>query len=106
MSLSRIRKNDTVTIRVGVQAGKTGKVLMVLPARGRALVEGLNLVKRHTRKSQEHPKGVIAEKEAPIPLAKLMPYCPSCKRGVRMKMAPEAEKTIRKCRRCGYHFDG
>ena len=68
---TKIRRNDVVRVIAGDEKGKRGKVLQVLPEKGRALVEGLNLVKRHLRKSQEQPHGRIAEKEAPIALSNL-----------------------------------
>jgi large subunit ribosomal protein L24 len=71
MSKFHVKKGDTIAIISGEEAGKQGKVLFVMPKSGRALVEGLNLVKRHTKKSQKNQKGGIVEKEAPLPLAKL-----------------------------------
>ena len=67
----RIKRGDVVFVRRGEDAGKTGKVLQVIPETGRVLVEGVNLVKRHMRKSQDLPKGGIVEKEAPMALAKV-----------------------------------
>jgi len=65
------KKGDTVIVLSGENKGKTGKVLQVLPGSGRALVEGINLVKKHMRKTQENPKGGILEKEAPLRACKL-----------------------------------
>ena len=65
------RKGDVVVCITGESKGKKGKVLAVYPAKGRALVEGLNLVKRHMRKSQDNPKGGIVQKEAPIHISNL-----------------------------------
>lgn len=65
------RKGDTVVCITGDEKGKKGKVLAVYPAKGRALVEGLNLAKRHMRKSQDNPKGGIVQKEAPIHISNL-----------------------------------
>jgi len=102
----RIKKNDTVVAVSGADAGKTGKVLEVLPARGRALVEGLNLRKKTLRKTQDTPQGGIVEKEALIALSNLMVYCPDCKKGVRVGSAVEDGARVRKCKTCGYAFDG
>lgn len=71
MSKLHIKKGDVVVILSGEDAGKTGKVLQVLPKRGRAIVEGLNLVKRHTKKNPKNQQGGIIEKEASLPLGKL-----------------------------------
>jgi len=105
VSCLRIKKNDTVIAVAGVDAGKTGKVLQVLPARGRALVEGLNLQKKALRKTQDTPQGGFADKEGPIALSNLLPYCPQCKKGVRIRRAKDGKKSVRKCGRCEYAFD-
>lgn len=68
-----VRKGDQVLILAGDDKGRRGKVLQVLPKRGRALVEGANLVKKHLRKSQDNPQGGIVEKESPIALSNLKP---------------------------------
>lgn len=68
---SKIKKGDTVQVIAGDDNGKTGKVLQVLPETGRALVEGLNFVKKHMRKTQDNPQGGVLEKEAPIHLSNL-----------------------------------
>jgi large subunit ribosomal protein L24 len=68
---SKIKKGDTVKVIAGDDNGKSGKVLQVLPDTGRALVEGLNFVKKHVRKTQDNPQGGVFEKEAPIHLSNL-----------------------------------
>ncbi|NCC49695.1 MAG: 50S ribosomal protein L24 [Spartobacteria bacterium] len=68
---SHIKKGDIVIAVAGEDKGKTGKVLQVEAAAGRALVEGLNFVKKHLRKSQDNPQGGIVEKEAPINVSNL-----------------------------------
>ncbi|TFH02902.1 MAG: 50S ribosomal protein L24 [Calditrichales bacterium] len=62
----RIVKNDTVKILTGKYRGKTGKVLKVFPKDNRVVVEGVNIIKRHTKASQKNAQGGIVEKEAPI----------------------------------------
>ena len=73
------KKGDTVIVLSGESKGKTGKVLQVLPDSGRALVEGINLVKKHMRKTQDNPKGGIVEKEAPLAVCKLRVFDPARK---------------------------
>lgn len=65
----RIHKGDTVEAIAGSHRGRRGKVLSVFPESGRVLVEGLNLVKKHMRKSQENPEGGIIEREAPFAIS-------------------------------------
>ena len=62
----RIKTGDKVVVIAGKEKGKTGNVLKVYPAESRLLIEGVNMVKRHTKPSQVNPEGGIIEKEAPI----------------------------------------
>lgn len=100
-----IRRNDIVVATRGRDKGKQGKVLQVIVGKNRAVVEGLNLVTKHLRKSQDNPKGGITQKEASIALANLMLYCSQCKKAVRVKRVTEGEKRVRKCKKCGQAFD-
>ncbi|UCD37779.1 MAG: 50S ribosomal protein L24 [Fidelibacterota bacterium] len=68
----KIKKGDTVKVISGNYRGKTGKVLKVLTNRNRAIVEGINFVKRHSRPTQSNPQGGIIEREASIHLSNLM----------------------------------
>jgi len=106
VSILRIKKDDTVVAIRGADVGKTGKVIQVMPERNRALVEGLNLVKKTLRKTQENPQGGIAEKEAAMHLSNLMLHCPHCKKGVKIRVELDGEKKLRKCKICGHAFDG
>ena len=67
----KIKKGDTVQVIAGDDKGKSGKVIALLPERDCALVEGLNFVKKHMRKTQDNPQGGVFEKEAPIHLSNL-----------------------------------
>jgi len=67
-----IKKGDMVVVLSGEEKGKVGKVLATMPAKGRALVEGVNIVHKAIRKSQDNPKGGIITKEASLPVSKLM----------------------------------
>lgn len=68
----KIRKNDTVMVIAGNSRGKTGKVLKVYPAKGRVIVEGVNIIKRHTRPNQRNPQGGIVQRESPINASNVM----------------------------------
>ena len=99
---TRIRKNDTVKVIAGKERGKTGKVIRIFPARQRALVEKLNLVKRHTKPTTKAPEGGIIEKEASINLSNLMLFCERCNKAIRPKQKRlEDGKGVRICRKCG-----
>lgn len=73
MSKARIKKNDTVLVIAGADKGKTGKVLSVSPKHGTAIVEGLHLVKKTIRRTEQTPQGGIVDREAPIDLSNLRP---------------------------------
>ena len=72
MQKFHVKRGDSVVVIAGSQKGKTGKVLEVLPAKQRARVEGVAMMKRHLKKSQEHPQGTIAEREGSIHISNLM----------------------------------
>ncbi|MCF7847363.1 MAG: 50S ribosomal protein L24 [Kiritimatiellales bacterium] len=71
ISRAHVKKGDVVIVIAGDDKGKTGKVLQVMPESGRALVEGINFVKKHMRKTQDNPQGGIVEKEALIAISNL-----------------------------------
>jgi len=101
-----IRKNDTVMVIAGRDRGKTGKVLRVLPERGRLTVERLNMVKRHTKaRGAQAPSGIV-EKEAPLDRSNVMIMCDKCNAPVRMgKRRLEDGRTVRVCRACNEQLD-
>ncbi len=105
MSVARIKKNDTVIAITGENAGKTGKVLRVLPKKGKAVVQGLNMVRKAIRRSQTAPEGGFIDREAPIDLSNLMPYDPDAKKGVRISRVREGDKTVRKSKATGRSLD-
>jgi large subunit ribosomal protein L24 len=63
---AKIRKDDTVVIITGKDKGRSGRVLKVMPDDARVLVEGVNMMKRHTKPDMAHPNGGVIAKEAPI----------------------------------------
>lgn len=67
-----IKRGDQVVVISGSHKGKAGKVLELLPKKERAVIEGVAMMKRHTKKSQEHPNGAIVEREGSIHISNLM----------------------------------
>ena len=61
-----VKKGDQVVVLAGKEKGKTGKIIAVLPKKSRVIVEGLQIIKKHTRKSQQNPNGAIVEREGTI----------------------------------------
>lgn len=97
-----IRKNDSVMVIAGRERGKTGKVLRVIPERGVAFIERINLVKRHSKPRGQKQPGGILEKEAAIQASNLMVMCDKCNAPVRVGRKVLADGTkVRVCRRCG-----
>ena len=70
-----IRKNDTVVVIKGASKGRRGRVLQVFPQTQRVLVEGVNIVKRHTKPSTRNQQGGIVETEAPVHMSNVMAWC-------------------------------
>lgn len=73
MAKTRLKTGETVVVISGSHSGKQGKLLQVLPKKNRAIVEGVNLVKKHQKKSQDQPQGAIVEREGSIHTSNLMP---------------------------------
>jgi large subunit ribosomal protein L24 len=107
MAAPFIRKNDQVVVRQGKDKGKTGKVLAVDPAKGKALVEGIGLVKHFIRPDRsKNVQGGIMDKESKVPLSRLMLYCTECAAGVRVQSKKLEDGTrVRICAKCGTAFE-
>ena len=96
-----IRKNDVVTVITGEEKGKSGKVLSVDAAAGRVLVEGVNFIWKHLRRSQQHPHGARIQKEASLHQSKLAILCPSCSKPTKIaKRILESGERVRACKKC------
>jgi len=102
---SRIHRDDEVLVVAGRDKGARGKVIRVLPEEGRVLVAKVNMIKRHTRQTQQTSGGII-EKEAPMAISNVQFFCPNCKTGVRLgvKQLDDGRK-VRNCRKCGEVLD-
>ena len=97
-----IRRNDTVIVTTGRDRGKRGRVLKVLPAKNRLLVEGVNIIKRHTRPNpQRNIKGGIVEREASMHASNVQLVCPECGKTTRVgSRALNDGRKVRVCRKC------
>lgn len=101
----RIKREDTVVIVSGNDRGKTGRVLQVLPEKNRIVVEGINLVKKAQRKTQENPQGGFADMEAPLHISNVLLFDPDAKQGVRVTIDRSSGKPVRKSRKSDHVFD-
>ncbi len=97
-----VRKGDKVLVSTGDEKGKKGKVLKVLEDKDKAIVEGVNFVKRHTRPNQKNPQGGIVEKEAPMHASNLRIVCPGCGESAGVSRKRDADGRLRRvCKSCG-----
>ncbi|MBM3745900.1 MAG: 50S ribosomal protein L24 [Acidobacteria bacterium] len=106
---TRLRKNDTVEVITGKDKGKRGRVLSVDPRTGRVLVEGVQMVKRHTRANPTRQiKGGVAERERPIAASNVMLVCSECgpvRIAHRVDEGGGKARRLRVCRKCGAPLD-
>jgi large subunit ribosomal protein L24 len=98
-----IKKNDEVFILRGKDRGKTGRVLIVMPRDQKVVVEGVQMIKKHTRQNpQKNVKGGIIDKEAPIHISNVALVCANCKTHTRISSKIMGDgRRVRSCRKCG-----
>jgi large subunit ribosomal protein L24 len=101
----KMKKGDTVIVIAGNSKGQTGDVLKIMPEREKALVEGLNTVKKTVKKTQDNPQGGFIDIEAPIAISNLMLFCPTCKKGMKVSTDRKTGSRVRKCKGCEHSFD-
>ena len=101
----RIKKNDTVKVITGKDAGKTGKVLVALPKESRVVVEGVNVQKKHRKARKAQDVSKIEEQNGAIQASNVMVVCPKCGKTTRVAYATEGDKKIRVCKKCGASLD-
>jgi large subunit ribosomal protein L24 len=97
-----IRKNDNVVVTTGKDRGKRGRVLRVVADKNRLVVEGVNIIKRHTKANpQKQIKGGVVEREAPLHASNVQLVCPECGKPTRLgrKILGDGRK-VRICRKC------
>ncbi len=95
----KIHKNDMVMVISGNSRGKTGKVLKVYPEEGRVIVEGVNIIKRHTRPNQRNPQGGIVQRESPINASNVMLLDPKSGEPTRVGAKITVDETTKRKRR-------
>ena len=97
-----IKSGDTVVVLSGKDKGKQGKVMKVMPAERKVVVEKVNMVSRHTKPRQQGEQGGILQKEAPIYACKVQRVCPKCNKPTRPahKLLADGKK-VRVCQKCG-----
>ena len=102
MNKMSIKKNDTVIVLSGKDKGKQGKVLEVMPKDRKVIVEGVNMVSRHTKPRRQGEQGGIIQKEAALYACKVQKVCPKCNKPTRPahKLLADGKKVC-VCKKCG-----
>jgi large subunit ribosomal protein L24 len=106
MAIAHVRKGDTVIVVAGKERGKKGKVLRVIPEKGRVVVERINMVKKHQKPTQKLRQGGIIEREGAIHLSNVMLVDPASNKPTRVGMKALSDgKKVRVARRSGEMLD-
>jgi large subunit ribosomal protein L24 len=106
MAIAHVRKGDTVMVVAGKERGKKGKVLRVIPEKGRVVVERLNMIKKHQKPTQKVRQGGIIEREGSIHLSNVMLVDPNSDKPTRVGMKALSDgKKVRVARRSGEMLD-
>lgn len=100
-----VKKGDKVMVISGKDKGKTGNILAAFPKQSRVLVEGINIVKKHAKPSQENPQGGILSQEAPIHVSNVMPIDPKSGEPTRVGYKEENGKKVRVAKKSGEVLD-
>lgn len=103
--MTKIKKNDNVVVITGKDKGKSGKVLRVVPSMNKAVVEGVNFVHKHMRKTRDNQQGGIIKKEAMINLSNLAVFCKRCNSATKVgySILSDGSKS-RFCKKCNEVF--
>ena len=96
-----IKKDDLVEVNTGEEKGRRGRVLEIIPAKSQAIIEGINLVKKHQRaRSQTKPSGIVTV-PGPLHISNLVLICSKCGKKTRIKKEKIENKRVRICKKCG-----
>jgi large subunit ribosomal protein L24 len=97
----KIKKGDRVRVLTGKDRGKEGEVIRAIPERGKVIVDGVNVAKRHQRATRATTQGGIIDKDMPIPVANVAILCAACGKPTRVGYRFEGDTKVRICRKCG-----
>ena len=101
----KVKKNDTVLVITGKDAGKTAKVLAAMPKDNRVIVDGVNVQKKHKKARSAQDVSSIQSQPGAIDASNVMVVCPTCNKATRVAYAMEGEKKARICKKCGAVLD-
>lgn len=101
----KIKKDDTVMVLSGKDRGKQGKVIACYPKTGKVMVEGINVLTKHTKPRRQGEMGGRIETEGAIYASKVIPVCSKCNKTTRVAYKIDGDKKIRVCKKCGESLD-
>ncbi len=101
----KVKKNDTVLVLTGKDAGKTAKVLVAMPKDNRVVVDGVNVQKKHKKARSAQEVSSIQNQSGPIDASNVMVVCPACGKATRVGYKVEGDKKARVCKKCGAILD-
>ncbi len=96
----KIKKNDKVKILAGKDKGKTSTIVKVFPKRGKVLVEGINIAKKHVRPTKKMPQGGTIDLPVPVDISNVSLICPKCEKSTKVGYMISAKKKNRICKKC------
>lgn len=101
----KVKKNDTVLVITGKDAGKTAKVIAANPKANKVMVEGVNIQKKHKKARNAQEVSSIVEQTGAIDASNVMVVCPACNKATRVSYKIEGDKKVRICKKCGAVLD-
>ena len=101
----KVKKNDTVLVISGKDAGKTAKVLAAIPKTNRVVVDGINVQKKHKKARSAQDVSQIVNQSGAIDASNVMVVCPACGKATRVAHRIEGDKKVRVCKKCGAILD-
>ncbi len=101
----KVKKNDTVLVLTGKDAGKTAKVVAALPKANKVVVDGVNIQKRHSKARSAQEVSSIKEQPGAIDASNVMVICAVCNKATRVAYKVEGDKKVRVCKKCGAILD-
>ncbi len=101
----KVKKNDTVLVVTGKDAGKTAKVLVALPKDNKVIVDGINVQKKHKKARTAQEVSSIQNQSGPIDASNVMVVCQVCNKATRVAYKVEGDKKVRVCKKCGAILD-
>ena len=101
----KVKKNDTVLVLTGKDAGKTAKVLVALPKDNKVVVDGVNVQKKHKKARSAQEVSSIVNQSGAIDASNVLVVCPACNKATRVAYKIEGDKKVRVCKKCGAILD-